>query len=142
MRAPVQFARLPSGDHFEYRLVIAELRPKVCPWLETVWQHPRGHVRPALPVCGTRRLAFRAQARYVCAACLASQEHPLDKSTWCIEGDLPSMQMVRSALWTQGSLCPNITDNDDVDERSMRGVFSGSRAGTKLVFCHPRSAIL
>jgi predicted peptidase len=39
MHAPVQFARLPSGDHFEYRLVIAELRTKVCPWLETVWQH-------------------------------------------------------------------------------------------------------
>ena len=40
MRAPVEFARLPSGDHFEYRLVIAELRNKVCPWLETVWQQP------------------------------------------------------------------------------------------------------
>ena len=40
MRAPVQFARLPSGDHFDYRLVIAELRTKVCPWLKTVWQHP------------------------------------------------------------------------------------------------------
>jgi len=40
MGAPVEFARLPSGDHFEYRLVIAELRNKVCPWLETVWQHP------------------------------------------------------------------------------------------------------
>jgi len=40
MCAPVQFARLPSGDHFDYRLVIAELRTKVCPWLETVWQHP------------------------------------------------------------------------------------------------------
>ncbi len=40
MGAPVAFARLPSGDHFEYRLVIAELRNKVCPWLETVWQHP------------------------------------------------------------------------------------------------------
>lgn len=38
MRAPVAFARLPSGDHFEYRLVVAELRNKVCPWLETVWQ--------------------------------------------------------------------------------------------------------
>jgi predicted peptidase len=37
--APVEFARLPSGDHFEYRLVIAELRTKVCPWLVTVWQH-------------------------------------------------------------------------------------------------------
>src|SRR5215813_10785582 len=40
MRAPVEFARLPSGDHFDYHLVIAELRTKVCPWLETVWQHP------------------------------------------------------------------------------------------------------
>jgi dienelactone hydrolase len=40
MGAPVAFARLPSGDHFNYRLVIAELRTKVCPWLETVWQHP------------------------------------------------------------------------------------------------------
>src|SRR6266436_2464927 len=39
MGAPVEFARLPSGDHFDYRLVIAELRNKVCPWLETVWQH-------------------------------------------------------------------------------------------------------
>jgi predicted peptidase len=39
MCAPVEFARLPSGDHFEYRLVITELRTKVCPWLETVWQH-------------------------------------------------------------------------------------------------------
>jgi len=37
--APVEFARLPSGDHFDYHLVIAELRNKVCPWLETVWQH-------------------------------------------------------------------------------------------------------
>ena len=37
--APVEFARLPSGDHFEYRLVIAELR-NVCSWLETVWQQP------------------------------------------------------------------------------------------------------
>jgi predicted peptidase len=39
MGAPVEFARLPSGDHFDYRLVITELR-KVCTWLETVWQHP------------------------------------------------------------------------------------------------------
>jgi predicted peptidase len=39
MGAPVEFARLPSGDHFDYRLVIAELR-KVCTWLETVWQYP------------------------------------------------------------------------------------------------------
>ena len=27
-------------------------------------------------------------------------------------------------------------ENHSVDERSMRGVFSGSRAGTKLVLCH------
>src|SRR5215510_1851641 len=40
MGAAVEFARLPSGDQFEYRLVIAELRTKVCPWLENVWQHP------------------------------------------------------------------------------------------------------
>jgi dipeptidyl aminopeptidase/acylaminoacyl peptidase len=40
MDAPVEFAHLPSGDHFDYRLVIAELRTRVCPWLETVWQHP------------------------------------------------------------------------------------------------------
>jgi predicted peptidase len=40
MGAPVEFTRLPSGDHFEYRPVIAALRTKVCPWLETVWQHP------------------------------------------------------------------------------------------------------
>ena len=39
MRAPVEFARLPSGDHFDDRLVIADLR-NVCSWLETVWQHP------------------------------------------------------------------------------------------------------
>jgi len=39
MGAPVEFTRLPSGDHYAYRLVIAELRTKVCPWLETVWQH-------------------------------------------------------------------------------------------------------
>ena len=39
MGAPVEFARLPSGDHFDYRGVIAELR-HVCTWLETVWQHP------------------------------------------------------------------------------------------------------
>jgi dienelactone hydrolase len=39
MGAPVAFARLPSGDHFDYRLVIAALRTTVCPWLETVWQH-------------------------------------------------------------------------------------------------------
>ena len=39
MGAPVEFAILPSGDHFDYRLVIAELR-KACTWLETVWQRP------------------------------------------------------------------------------------------------------
>jgi predicted peptidase len=39
MGAPVEFAILPSGDHFDYRLVIAELR-KACTWLEAVWQRP------------------------------------------------------------------------------------------------------
>ena len=33
-------------------------------------------------------------------------------------------------------------ENHGVDERSMRAVFSGSRADTKLGVCHPRSAIL
>ena len=37
MRAPVECAILPSGDHFDYHPVIAELR-KVCTWLEAVWQ--------------------------------------------------------------------------------------------------------
>jgi len=31
-------------------------------------------------------------------------------------------------------LCPSIAENHGVDERSMRGVFPGSRGGTKLVF--------
>ena len=42
----------------------------------------------------------------------------------------------------ESPLCPSIAENHGVDERSMRGVFPGSRAGTKLVSCHPRSAIL
>lgn len=37
MGAPVEFAILPSGDHFDYRLVIAELR-QACAWLEAVWR--------------------------------------------------------------------------------------------------------
>jgi hypothetical protein len=36
---------------------------------------------------------------------------------------------------------PHRTENHGVDERSMRGVFSGSRAGTKLRVCH-RSTII
>ena len=39
MGAPVEFAILPSGDHFDYRLVIAELR-KANAWLEAIWQRP------------------------------------------------------------------------------------------------------
>jgi hypothetical protein len=31
-------------------------------------------------------------------------------------------------------LCPSIAENHGVDERSIRGVCPGSRAGTKLVF--------
>jgi predicted esterase len=49
MGAPVEFAILPSGDHFDYRLVIVELR-KACAWLETVWQRP-GRLFP-LTLCG------------------------------------------------------------------------------------------
>jgi predicted peptidase len=37
MGAPVEFAVLPTGDHFDYRLVIVELR-KAARWLEKVWQ--------------------------------------------------------------------------------------------------------
>jgi predicted peptidase len=36
--APVTFAELPAGDHFDYRPVIAELRDQVVPWLDHVWQ--------------------------------------------------------------------------------------------------------
>ena len=39
MGAPVQFTALPTGDHFDYDLVIAELR-KAAAWLEEVWQRP------------------------------------------------------------------------------------------------------
>ena len=38
-------------------------------------------------------------------------------------------------------LCPSIAENHGVDERSMRGVCSYSRAGTKLGVCHSSSAI-
>jgi predicted peptidase len=37
MGAPVEFAVLPRGDHFDYQLVIAELR-KACAWVEDIWQ--------------------------------------------------------------------------------------------------------
>jgi len=39
-------------------------------------------------------------------------------------------------------LCPSIAENHGVDERSMRGVFPGSRADTKLGICHGTSPIL
>src|SRR5262249_28734129 len=39
-------------------------------------------------------------------------------------------------------LSPSIPENHSVDERSMRGVYPGSRADTKLGVCHLRSAIL
>ncbi|GIX49042.1 MAG: hypothetical protein KatS3mg131_3253 [Candidatus Tectimicrobiota bacterium] len=39
MGAPVHFAVLPRGDHFDYRLVIAELR-RVAAWLEALWRRP------------------------------------------------------------------------------------------------------
>jgi predicted peptidase len=34
--APVEFTALPEGDHFDYRLVVAELE-KVASWLEQMW---------------------------------------------------------------------------------------------------------
>ena len=36
----------------------------------------------------------------------------------------------------ESPLCPSIAENHGVDERSMRGVCPGSRAGTKLELCH------
>src|SRR5918911_694318 len=42
----------------------------------------------------------------------------------------------------ESPLCPSIAENHGVDERSRRGVFAGSRAGTKLgglspALCYP-----
>lgn len=39
MRAPVTFAALPEGDHFDYRLVVAELET-VGSWLARIWHTP------------------------------------------------------------------------------------------------------
>lgn len=36
--APVQFAALPEGDHFDYRLVIVELQQHVADWLQQIWE--------------------------------------------------------------------------------------------------------
>lgn len=36
--APVQFAALSEGDHFDYRPVIAELRQNVEDWLKQLWK--------------------------------------------------------------------------------------------------------
>ncbi len=36
MSAPVEFAALPEGDHFDYRLVVAAL-DDVASWLEQIW---------------------------------------------------------------------------------------------------------
>jgi hypothetical protein len=40
------------------------------------------------------------------------------------------------------TLCPSISENDGVDERSIRGVFPSSWADTKLVSCHWISVIV
>jgi predicted peptidase len=37
MGAPVMFTALPEGDHFDYRLVVAELEERVAPWLSQLW---------------------------------------------------------------------------------------------------------
>jgi predicted peptidase len=39
LHAPVQFAVLPEGDHFDYRLVVAELETAAS-WLEQIWSTP------------------------------------------------------------------------------------------------------
>ena len=39
MRAPVTFAALPEGNHFDYRLVVAELEA-VGSWLARIWHTP------------------------------------------------------------------------------------------------------
>ncbi len=38
MEAPVRFTILPQGDHFDYRLVVAEL-DEVATWLEAIWSN-------------------------------------------------------------------------------------------------------
>jgi predicted peptidase len=38
MKAPVTFAALPEGDHFDYRLVVDEL-DEVASWLEQIWSN-------------------------------------------------------------------------------------------------------
>ena len=38
MGAPVTFAALAEGDHFDYRLVVSELEERVAPWLEQLWR--------------------------------------------------------------------------------------------------------
>jgi predicted peptidase len=40
--APVQFAALPQGDHFDYRLVITELQQNVADWLTHLWEPNAG----------------------------------------------------------------------------------------------------
>jgi predicted peptidase len=40
--APVQFAALPEGDHFDYRLVIIELQQNVADWLTHLWDPDAG----------------------------------------------------------------------------------------------------
>jgi hypothetical protein len=39
MHAPVKFAVLPEGDHFDYRLVVAELEAAAA-WLAQIWSTP------------------------------------------------------------------------------------------------------
>ncbi|PON16375.1 hypothetical protein C2W62_18820 [Candidatus Entotheonella serta] len=39
MGAPVMFTALPEGDHFDYRLVVAEL-DEVATWLKAIWSNP------------------------------------------------------------------------------------------------------
>jgi dipeptidyl aminopeptidase/acylaminoacyl peptidase len=45
--APVQFAALPQGDHFDYRRVLAALQPHVAGWLTHLWEPHAGRKEEA-----------------------------------------------------------------------------------------------
>src|SRR5215468_9382036 len=65
-------------------------------------------------------LPSRSGVPWSCSTCpdaLGEPSHP-----WSVTPESP--------------LCPSIPENHGVDERSIRGMFFGSHAGTKLVLCH------
>src|SRR2546428_14104986 len=50
--------------------------------------------------------------------------------------DAPGQRPHPGSVDLRSPLCPSIAENHGVDERTMRGVCPGSRAGTKLGVCH------